>query len=151
MKDWIEHVRIKAHPVVLMIQDTTELDYTSKNDISNLATLTYDTRKGLLLHPILAITPDRVSLGVIDAKFLRKNYEVNRTEKRHHYKVPIELKEINPPEHQQPIEWILLTSIPVHTLKQAITIIQWYCCRWQIEIYFRILRDYRISTKRLDY
>ena len=53
----------------------------------------------------------------------------------------VKLEEINPPKGQEPIEWILLTSIPVHTLKEAITIIQWYCCRWQIEIYFRILKS----------
>jgi len=51
------------------------------------------------------------------------------------------LKELNPPVGAEPIEWILLTSLPVNTLEEALTIIQWYVCRWQIEIYHRILKS----------
>jgi len=62
--------RIRQHPVVLCIQDTTELDYTGKSDIEGLGPLNYETRKGLFLHPTLAVTPDRLCLGVLDAWFL---------------------------------------------------------------------------------
>jgi hypothetical protein len=70
--------RIGEHNVVLMIQDTTELDYTGKNDIRDLGCLTYENRKGLLLHATIAITPERVCVGVIDGQFLRENSETNR-------------------------------------------------------------------------
>lgn len=267
--------RIGDHEVVLMIQDTTELDYTGKNDIKDLGCLTYETRKGMLLHSTIAVTSERVCLGVIDGKFLRDTSESNETEKEHHNQRPIEqkesyrwvegyrlcaaiadqvpetmivdvsdresdiyeifeeaqgcgnkaewiirsshnrrldgqvdksrkgvlklwesventpelgrtefilpksnerktkkvqatvkakqvrlhppnrkgkklsvvevsivmLKEINPPQGEKPIEWMLLTSLPVNILEEALTIIQWYVCRWQIEIYFRILKS----------
>ena len=59
--------RMRKEAVVLCIQDTTELDYTGKNDIEGLGPLNYEARKGLYLHPTLAVTPDRVCLGILDA------------------------------------------------------------------------------------
>jgi len=58
--------RMKAHSVVLCIQDTTELDYTGRT-ISGLGPLNYENRQGLYVHPTLAVTPDRLCLGVLDA------------------------------------------------------------------------------------
>ena len=267
--------RIREHNVVLMLQDTTELDFTGKNDIKGLGSLTYENRKGLLLHATIAITPERVCLGVIDGQFLRENSAAKQIQIEHHHQRPIEekesyrwvegyrlcaeiaaqapdtmvvmsgdrecdiyevfeeaaqcshraewivrssqnrrldgevdksrrgiiklwesvektpelgrveftlpkshqrkdkqvvaslkakrlrlyppprkgrklavvevsvikLTEINPPKGEEPIEWIILTSLPVNTLEEAFTIIQWYACRWQIEIYFRILKS----------
>jgi hypothetical protein len=59
--------RIVEHDTVLCVQDTTELDYTGKEDIEGLGPLNYETRRGLYLHPTLAVTPERVCLGVLDA------------------------------------------------------------------------------------
>ena len=36
---------------------------------------------------------------------------------------------------------MLLTSRPAQTLEQALEILQWYLCRWQVEIYFKILKS----------
>ena len=58
--------RLRAHPRVLCVQDTTELDYTSKQDIAGLGPLNYETRRGMYLHPTLALTPERVPLGLLD-------------------------------------------------------------------------------------
>jgi hypothetical protein len=49
--------------------------------------------------------------------------------------------EPNPPEGAEPIEWLLLTSLPIDALEEVLAIIEFYCCRWQIEIYFRILKS----------
>lgn len=50
-------------------------------------------------------------------------------------------REINPPFGERPIEWLLLTSLSIKTSEQAIQIISWYLCRWQIEIFFKILKS----------
>ena len=49
--------------------------------------------------------------------------------------------EPSPPEGAEPVEWLLLTSLPIDTVGQVLTIIRYYCCRWAIEIYFRILKS----------
>jgi hypothetical protein len=60
--------RLRGYPRVLCIQDTTELDYTTKKDsIAGLGPLNYESRWGLYLHPTLALTPERVPLGLLDA------------------------------------------------------------------------------------
>jgi hypothetical protein len=58
--------RLREHPRVLCIQDTTELDYTTKKDIAGLGPLNYETRRGMYLHPTLALTPERVPLALLD-------------------------------------------------------------------------------------
>jgi hypothetical protein len=51
-------------------------------------------------------------------------------------------QEVNPPAGiQKPIQWCLLSTVPVHTLFQAIERIQWYCRRWLIEEWHRILKS----------
>jgi hypothetical protein len=57
--------RLREHPRVLCVQDTTELDYTTKKGIAGLGPLNYETRRGLYLHPTLALTPERVPLGLL--------------------------------------------------------------------------------------
>ena len=50
-------------------------------------------------------------------------------------------KEENPSVGEKPIELLLLTSMKIDTFEQAVTIIKWYTCRWEIEIFFRTLKS----------
>ena len=59
--------RMQGYPVILCIQDTTELDFTSQPGIAGLGRLSYEAQHGLSVHPTLAVTPEGVVLGVSDA------------------------------------------------------------------------------------
>lgn len=59
--------RLQDQPVVLCLQDTTELDFTSQPGIAGLGRLSYEAQHGLYVHPTLVVTPEGVALGVIDA------------------------------------------------------------------------------------
>jgi hypothetical protein len=259
--------RVRTYERVLCIQDTTELDYTSKKvRMSGLGPLNYETRWGLYLHPTLAVTPDRLALGVLDLYswarepgslgtgkeasrpleekesvrwvdgfanvnalaeqlpntrltyiadregdlydlfveapcpesgadwLIRGQYHDRRLTDGHtlgealaaapvlatiaftrpagHGKparpveqqvkvVRVTLKaprrpdrtlsdvavtallatEVNPPPGEDPVEWLLLTNLPVETPAQALEKIAWYLCRWQIEVFFKILKS----------
>jgi len=50
-------------------------------------------------------------------------------------------REENPPEGEEPIEWLLLTSLPIGTFEECCTVVSYYCCRWEIEVYFRVLKS----------
>jgi len=50
-------------------------------------------------------------------------------------------REPNPPAGEEPVEWLLLSNLPVETPEQAIETLSWYLCRWQIEIYFKVLKS----------
>lgn len=45
------------------------------------------------------------------------------------------------PDIEEPIEWLLLTNLPVTSFQEAVQIVRWYCCRWQIELFHKILKS----------
>lgn len=268
--------RMKANNVVLVVQDTTELDYTGRK-IEGLGPLNYEQMEGFLSHTLIAVTPERLCLGVVDAMFWSRDKEtfhkrlqskkkpieekesyrwvegynkacevkqhlastqvvsiadregdiyecfmeaasafnkgegadwiirsyVDRSlpEKRKstgdQYKkmkeevasspvmgtisftlpaskkrkkrqvtqtiraTPVTLKapyrpgkklpnvtvhiilarEEHPPEGEEPVEWYILTSLPISTVQEVIRVIDYYLCRWQIEIFFKVLKS----------
>jgi len=50
-------------------------------------------------------------------------------------------QEEDPPKGVEPIEWLLLTNLPVGSGQETAEKVGWYLCRWQIEVYFRILKS----------
>jgi len=52
---------------------------------------------------------------------------------------------------KQPIDWMLLTTVPAETFKDACERTEWYSRRWGIEVYHRTLKSgCRIEDRRLD-
>jgi hypothetical protein len=52
------------------------------------------------------------------------------------------VREENPPaEIDEPIEWLLLTNTSVQNFEEAVRVVGWYSCRWQIELYHKILKS----------
>lgn len=271
--------RIQQHPIVLLLQDTTTLNYSGQKEREDLGPLQQDNVRGLFLHPTLAVTPNRECLGLVDyeqwsrkplaarstkerkaergskgikdkesyrwvrgykkasklAQFMpntqlvyiadregdiydiyheahtafakgpadwviratfdrtivdeeqpkksaklkssvkgstsvgkvsfatssfgnRKKREVTQIiyakevtvlpprEKAKAGFVPVKLTTIiatesDPPPGEKALEWTLLTSVPIPNLEAALQVIQWYLCRWQIEIFFKILKS----------
>src|SRR5215203_168329 len=68
--------RIKSEPIILLPQDTSSLNYSSKPSIGGLGNISAKNNQGLFLHPLLAITPSRVNLGIIDAKIWAREQRV---------------------------------------------------------------------------
>jgi hypothetical protein len=261
--------RIRQQLIALLIQDTSELDWTSKRDIiRGLGPLNDESRQGVLAHPTLVVTPERLCLGVIDADLWVRDGLGQREERKnkafvdkesvhwltgyqtacqvaeqapdtevisvadregdifevfaaaapeegqrkagfiiraqHNRAVTVEdqtgalwdklaastvlghlvvkipgsakrkarhahltvqasvvqpripyrpegklppvkfnvvlVREVNPPEGEEAIEWMLLTSLPASTFAEASRVVQYYCCRWMIEIFFRVLK-----------
>lgn len=53
----------------------------------------------------------------------------------------IYLKEINPPNDEKPVNWCLLTSLPINSLEEIQTVIKYYLCRWEIEVFFKTYKS----------
>ena len=49
--------------------------------------------------------------------------------------------EPNPPANAEPIDWMLLTDLPITTAEEAWGKVQWYCRRWGIEEWHRALKN----------
>ena len=59
--------RMIGQPVVLCIQDSTELDFTPQPGIAGLGRLSYEAQHGMYVPPTLVVTPAGAALGVVDA------------------------------------------------------------------------------------
>ena len=66
--------RIAQENVVLLVQDTTELDF-SKHPPSDAGLLNEDFRFGLYDHSHIAFTPQGLCLGVVDVDFFDRTHE----------------------------------------------------------------------------
>lgn len=51
------------------------------------------------------------------------------------------VSEREPPADTAPIEWLLLTTVAVGSVEDAVERVQWYSCRWGIEVWHRILKS----------
>ena len=61
-------------------------------------------------------------------------------------KAPIKLtvvhvQETTAPKDDEPVEWFLLTTCDVSSPEQAQQILRWYCLRWRIEDWHRVLKS----------
>lgn len=51
----------------------------------------------------------------------------------------------------EPIEWLLLTTVPTNSADDAIERVHWYTCRWTIEVWHRVLKSgCRIESRQLE-
>lgn len=77
-------MRIAQEKVVIVAQDTTELDFSGTRVAPHLGPLSYASRLGWLMHLSLALTLDRVCLGVVDTKVWTR--DPNDSQKARHRK-----------------------------------------------------------------
>lgn len=53
----------------------------------------------------------------------------------------IHASERDAPKGRKPIEWKLITDLPVHGRSEAIEKINWYAMRWKIEMFHKVLKS----------
>jgi len=53
----------------------------------------------------------------------------------------VSANELHPPAGQDPIDWLILTSIPVHDFAGAQAILEIYLGRWEIEVFHKTLKS----------
>jgi hypothetical protein len=58
--------RIETQSTVLLIQDTTQLNYSNQKQKEGVDPLNRNNHNGILLHPTIAVTETGTCLGVID-------------------------------------------------------------------------------------
>ena len=86
--------RVKQNGRVLVIQDTTTLDYSNQNFKQGIGPLRNEKERGLLLHPSLIVSESGICLGIYDdyqwfrnellsKKFSKQKLNNERLHKRH--------------------------------------------------------------------
>ena len=66
--------------------------------------------------------------------------------RRHDGLCPLEVwavlaREENPPADVEAVSWLLLTTVEVTTCEAALERLQWYTCRWEVEVYHKVLKS----------
>ena len=94
-------------------------------------------------------TPGRPGLPArqaeVEVRFKQVTLSAPSTAQTRHLKPitlwAIYLLEKNPPAGATQLEWMLLTTIQVASARQALKCIGWYCRRWRIEEWHRVLKS----------
>src|SRR2546422_9030740 len=162
--------RISQHPIVLAPQDTTTLIYTTHPMTEGLGPIGSKTDRaiGLLLHDTMAFSEEGTPLGVLhvlrsgECKACDTTLDVRFAQLE--LKPPKRLKgsesipacAVYVREQSQhvigndPIEWMLMTTVETATFQHAQQRVQWYAKRWGIEVYHRTLKSgCRIQDRQL--
>ena len=82
--------RIRAQAVVLVVQDTTFLDYGTTQPKQGMGTVQLKVRDEYRLHPTVAFTPERLNLGVLRMTMGQRPAQPVAQER---HRQPIEAKE----------------------------------------------------------
>ena len=53
----------------------------------------------------------------------------------------VHVREDNAPTDTVPVEWFLLTTIDIKSVADAVKCVKWYCLRWRIEDWHRVLKS----------
>ncbi|MCC9644338.1 IS4 family transposase [Rhodopirellula sp. JC740] len=62
------------------------------------------------------------------------------------------VREKRPSKHHQPIEWLLLTSLPIDTTEKVKQVLDYYLQRWMIELFFKVLKSgCKIESRRFEH
>lgn len=166
-------LRLSAVPLIFAVQNTTEVDWTAHPAPTGLGLLTHPAHRGLHVHTTLALTPERVPLGLLaqaacpapatltvqaprrgpqaprPAALTRRFGRITLRPPRHRARerlpvVPIwavQVLEEQPPAGAEPVEWLLLTTVPVLDVPAATRGLDWYGGRWGMEVWHKILQS----------
>ncbi len=86
--------RLKGEKIILAIQDTTSLNYTTHMATEHLEPIdNHPSDLGLLLHDTLCFNPEGIPLGLLDVQCWARDGKSLGKVKEDHHKLPIEQKE----------------------------------------------------------
>ena len=94
--------RMAEHPVVLLVQDTTEADVTRPEQPVNGAGSLDGIRQGFLLHEMQAFTPEGIPLGTVWAEVVNRTEGVSRAPAAE----KIRKSRFTPIEEKESLRWL---------------------------------------------
>ena len=71
-----------------------------------------------------------------------RNHIRHKTEEMPNLKLnAVYVVEKTAPPGTEALEWMLFTDLPVNSFDEAVEKVQWYCLRWRIEVFHKILKS----------
>lgn len=133
---------------ILDLVRATECRYTSIVDVSSRKAKTkIETRKRQAERPARTAAVEVRSCQIT----LRPPYRPDRTLQPVTVNVVL-VEETSPPDGQASIQWMLITTLPIETDEQVRTVVEYYCVRWGIEVYFKTLKSgCRVEDRQFEF
>lgn len=87
--------------------------------------------------------PDQIPrTAILDVSFSKINIRGPKARKNEIIRCNVVyVTEKNPPKGQEPLDWVLLTSLEVNSFEDACRVVEWYRCRWIIEEYHKAIKS----------
>lgn len=64
----------------------------------------------------------------------------------------VQVREVEPPADDVPVEWLLVTTLPIKTAEDVRRIVEYYATRFMIEVLFRVLKSgCRVEERRFEH
>lgn len=105
------------------------------------------TPAAIALHPPRKTRTSRLSVRALTVELLRPT-SVSTELPSALLLNAVQVLEVAPPHGQAPVEWTLLTTLPIGTAKEVERIVDLYRTRWLIEEYFKALKTGCAFEKR---
>ena len=121
-----EEGNLKTHKLIETVKSTSPIGTIEFELPGRNKTECRKVKQAIYVYKVILCPPDRKR-----KKTRYQNVETN----------VVIATEIDPPDNESPLEWILLTNVSIDNAASGYEIVKWYLCRWQIEIYFRILKS----------
>lgn len=86
----------------------------------------------------------KLTLSYCEITFLAPNHKSPWLNQSKIKQLPMRVviaKELNPPKGNQPICWVILTSLPIESFAEAWAVLEYYEHRWMIEEYNRVAKS----------
>lgn len=124
-------IRAKNNRILKKSSEHNLFDFVKKLNPSGVIKLDVRKKKGQIRRKVsLNVSFSKVTLS---GPKNRKNETINCN--------VVYVLEEKPPQDQEPLEWILLTSLEVNSFDDAYKIIKWYKYRWIIEEYHKCIKS----------
>lgn len=84
------------------------------------------------------------SEAVLEIRYRRFRLQPPKSKKGHYPELTVTVvgaRERGTPQGRDPIDWKLITDLPVGSRQEAIEKVQWYALRWKIETFHKILKS----------
>jgi hypothetical protein len=97
----------------------------------------------------------QVSEAVLEIKYRRLWVYAPEAKQKHYGPLKLTViyaRERHKPKGRERIDWKLITNLPVRSRSEAVEKLDWYACRWKIELFHKVLKsgcqaeEYKLRT-----
>ena len=157
--DFFRKAEELTSPVLVRASQDREVDVGSENTKRLWKAIGKKRRSGTVCVKVPAKEGAPAREALLEIRFGKFTINPPKSNVKHKTEILPKLKlsavyisEKNPPSVATPLEWMLITNLAVNNFDEAVEKMKWYCLRWRIEVFHKILKSgLKVEECRLAY